>query len=77
MSLRARFSDGGEHSAYDGFALDAGEPDLNLIEPRRVGWREVQTDFRARRLSAMTWTSWLGAQNPATWSGELTNSSLV
>jgi len=31
-----------EDAARDNIALDAREPVLHLIEPRRVGWREVQ-----------------------------------
>src|ERR1019366_5684505 len=36
----------GEDAARDDLALDLGEPDLDLIEPRRVSGREVKPDSR-------------------------------
>ena len=38
--------DGGEDASGDDVALDLGEPDLDLIEPRRVGGSEVKLDIR-------------------------------
>src|ERR1039457_6898735 len=49
----------GEDAARDDLAFDLGEPDLDLIEPRRVSGREVKPDSRmlleelADRLSFM------------------------
>jgi len=34
----------GEDAAADNVALDAGEPVLHLVEPRRVGWRVADLD---------------------------------
>src|SRR6266566_143049 len=36
----------GEDAARDDLAFDLGEPDLDLIEPRRVSGREVKPDSR-------------------------------
>jgi len=35
-----------EDATGDDIALDSGEPVLDLIEPRRVGRREMQSDVR-------------------------------
>jgi hypothetical protein len=35
---------GGEHAAGDHVALEFGEPQLDLVEPRRVSRREVQAE---------------------------------
>ncbi len=34
----------GEDPAGDEVTLNLGEPNLDLIEPRRVGWRKMDTD---------------------------------
>ena len=44
--LTREISYGSENAACDDFALDAGKPDLDLVEPRRVGRREVELDVR-------------------------------
>ena len=38
--------DGGEDAARDHIAFDLGEPELHLIQPRRVGRREMQMHLR-------------------------------
>src|SRR5260370_39580236 len=43
LSLQIR--DGSEYASGDDVALDLAEPQLHLIEPRRVGRREVQVNF--------------------------------
>ena len=35
----------GEHTTGDDVALDLAEPQLNLVQPRRVGRGEVQVNF--------------------------------
>ena len=42
--LLVQVLDGGEDAAADHVSLDAGEPVLDLIEPGRVGWCEVNLD---------------------------------
>src|SRR5260370_16426326 len=43
LSLQIR--DGSEYTSRDDIALDLAEPQLDLIQPRRVGWSEVQVNF--------------------------------
>src|SRR5258708_30475921 len=43
LSLQIR--DGSEYASGDDVALDLAEPQLHLIEPRRVGLSEVQVNF--------------------------------
>src|SRR5713101_673371 len=43
LSLQIR--DGSEYASGDDVALDLAEPQLHLIEPRRVGRSEVQVNF--------------------------------
>src|ERR1700730_10877861 len=43
FSLQIR--DGSEYTSRDDIALDLAEPQLDLIEPRRVGRSEVQMNF--------------------------------
>ena len=38
--------DGGEDPASDHLSLDSGEPDLDLIQPGRIGRRKVQFHLR-------------------------------
>src|SRR6202040_2909840 len=44
--LAGKILDGGEDSSLDDFALDPREPQFHLIEPGRVGGREVEMDVR-------------------------------
>src|SRR3954451_22645864 len=44
----AKISDGSEHSTGNNMAFDFAEPDLDLIQPRRVGGCEVKPDLRIR-----------------------------
>jgi hypothetical protein len=46
QDLAIQVGDGGEEASVDNIALEFTEPDLDLIEPRRVGGREVQHDIR-------------------------------
>ena len=50
--LSAQIGDGGEDATRDDVALDPGEPQFDLVEPRRVSRREVRPD--ARIASAMS-----------------------
>src|SRR5258707_14973028 len=43
LSLQIR--DGSEYTSRDDIALDLAEPQLDLIQPRRVGRSEVQVNF--------------------------------
>src|SRR5260370_33508368 len=43
LSLQIR--DGSEYTSRDDIALDLAEPQLDLIQPRRVGWSEAQVNF--------------------------------
>ena len=43
--LAGEIAYGGENTTCDHFALDACEPDLDLIEPGRVGRRKVELDI--------------------------------
>ncbi len=45
MSLR-RVADGSEDTTCDHIAFDTREPDLDLVEPRRIGWCEVEFHVR-------------------------------
>ena len=40
--LAGEIGDGGKDTECDDVTLDLGEPDFNLVEPGRVGRREVQ-----------------------------------
>jgi hypothetical protein len=42
--LSPQVRDGREYAARDDVALDLGEPDFDLVQPRGVGRREVQVD---------------------------------
>ena len=42
--LPGQIGGGGEDAARDDVALHLGEPQLDLIQPRRIGGREVETD---------------------------------
>ncbi len=42
--LPAQISGGGEEAPGDHVALDLGEPELDLVEPRAVGRRVVRSD---------------------------------
>ena len=44
MSFLFRSGNGGEDAAGDDIALDLGEPQLDLVEPRGVRRREVQAN---------------------------------
>ena len=41
--------DRSEHITGDDIPLDLGEPQLDLVEPRGAGRREVQANLRMRR----------------------------
>src|ERR1700692_1690836 len=43
LSLQIR--NGSEYTSRDDIALDLAEPQLDLIQPRRVGWSEVQVNI--------------------------------
>src|ERR1700719_899090 len=43
LSLQIR--NGSKYTSRDDIALDLAEPQLDLIQPRRVGWSEVQVNF--------------------------------
>ena len=47
LSLQVR--DGSEYAAGDDVAFDLTEPQLDLVQPRRVGGREVQVNLGVRR----------------------------
>ena len=40
--LTGQIRDGSEYAAGDDLALDLGEPEFNLVEPGRVGGREME-----------------------------------
>ncbi len=46
MSFRLQVWDRGEYASRDHVAFDLGEPQLDLVEPGRVGRSEVQLDVR-------------------------------
>ena len=48
MSFRLRSGTEAEHTAGDHVALDLGEPQFDLVEPRRVRWGEVQMNVAMR-----------------------------
>src|SRR5262249_2388107 len=45
-NLPREVSDGREDAAREQIALDLRKPELDLVEPRRVGRREMQVDIR-------------------------------
>jgi hypothetical protein len=44
--LSAHVSQRREHASGNDVALDLGEPEFDLVEPRRIGRSEVQVNFR-------------------------------
>jgi len=50
LSLQIR--DGSEYASRDDIAFDLAEPQLDLIQPRRVGRSEVQVNFGMHLMSA-------------------------
>jgi len=42
----SQIGDGSEDAAADHIALDFGEPEFDLMEPRRIGWGEVKAYLR-------------------------------
>ena len=47
--LPLQVGDGSEYAAGDDVAFDLAEPQLDLVQPRRVGWREMQVNPGVRR----------------------------
>jgi hypothetical protein len=49
--------DGGEHTAFDRVALDAGKPDLDLVQLGGIGVCEMQLDVRMgfQRTPRVSW----------------------
>ena len=81
---------GFEDAASNDVALDFGEPDFDLIEPRRVSGREVKMDMRVRAQESFDGLSFVGREivgNDVDWpsgstlattsSTKTTNSALV
>ena len=44
----AKIGDGSEDSSGNDIPFDFAEPDLDLVEPGRAGWREVKPDLGIR-----------------------------
>src|ERR687897_751046 len=47
-NLAGQVGDGGKDAACEELPLDLGKPELDLIQPRRVGRREMDRDVRMR-----------------------------
>src|SRR3990172_1575637 len=47
--LSFQVGDGSEYAARDNIALNLAEPQRDLVQPRRVGGREVQVNLGVRR----------------------------
>ena len=54
----SQIGDRGKNAASDDLALDFGEPDLDLVEPRGIGGREVKLR-RADAVARKSRTSWV------------------
>src|SRR6202049_1906145 len=49
QELSLQIGDGSEYASRDDVALDLAEPQLDLIQPRRVGRSEMQMNLGMRR----------------------------